>query len=463
LAVVAAPASASRPLRLGLFDTAYGSADPAQEAFVFDQTRAAGASIAKIPLNWRGVTGGMPDDPADPTDPAYDFSASDRAVRDAAARGIQPMLMVTDAPDFAEAPGRPPDAKPGSWKPSAAAYGDFATAVARRYSGSFATSAGTLPRVRYYQAWNEPNLSGYIAPQYEGDEAVAPSIFRDLLNSFYAAVKGVDPDAVVVTAGTAPYGDPPGAGRTHPVTFWRDVLCLDSAPGSSACPAPASFDVLAHHPINTGGSPRKGAIDPDDATTPDFGRLEKVLRAAEKTGRIATPGPHPLWATELWWETNPPDRLNGVPLRTQARWLEQSLFLFWKQHVSTVIYLSVRDSPYHPDNPLEISAEGLFFEDASPKPALTAFRFPFVATRGGDRSTQVWGRSPVRGRVRVQRRAHGRWEFLGAVRAPAGGVFRLRLGDVGGRRFRAVVGSERSLVWRRHPAPAVSGRAAPER
>ena len=55
------------------------------------------------------------------------------------------------------------------WAPDPGAYGRFAVAVARRYSGQFTDplNAGTdLPRVRLYQAWNEPNLPLFLQPQW---------------------------------------------------------------------------------------------------------------------------------------------------------------------------------------------------------------------------------------------------------------------------------------------------------
>ena len=46
-----------------------------------------------------------------------------------------------------------------------------------------------LPRVRYWQPWNEPNLSYYLAPQWTraGGRWVAasPVIYRGLLNAVY--------------------------------------------------------------------------------------------------------------------------------------------------------------------------------------------------------------------------------------------------------------------------------------
>src|SRR5262245_17283841 len=214
----AAPASAARPLATGLLDPNYGLADPAAEAFLFDRTAAVGARYAKIGVGWRGLTTGVPANPADPADPAYDFSYVDRAVRDAAARGLRPLLFLADAPAFAEGPRRPSGATPGTWKPDPNAFAAFARAVATRYSGEFAAEPSLLPRVRLFQAWNEPNLSNHLTPQYNGDEPVAPTLYRTLLNAFYAAVKGVHPDNVVITAGTAPYGDdPPDASRTRPL------------------------------------------------------------------------------------------------------------------------------------------------------------------------------------------------------------------------------------------------------
>jgi hypothetical protein len=448
LAVTASPAGATRPLDLGLFDTQYLSADPAAASRLFDETVRARATIAKIPLSWRGITDGRPANAADPSDPVYRWSAIDRAVRDAAARSLQPLLLVTAAPDFAEGPARPGDASPGTWKPNPHDYAEFAVAVATRYSGSYAGPGGVLPRVAYYQAWNEPNLPGHLAPQWEDGQMVAPALYRELLNAFYGAVTSVRSDNVVLTAGTAPYGDPQGSGRIGPLAFWRDVLCLDRALRPASCPLRASFDILAHHPINTTGPPRQQPPQDDDVSTANLGALTDVLRAAERAGTIASPGPHPLWATELWWETAPPDPYQGIAPRLQARWLAQSMYLLWRQGASAVIYLSAGDGEYHPDLFLEVSGAGLFYLDGSAKPALRAFRFPFVIDR---RALELvaWGRAPAAGRVRIFRAHDGRAERVKSIRVGSGEVFQASLPSGEGHRFWARVGGRRSLVWNR--------------
>jgi hypothetical protein len=449
LALAAAPASAARPLALGLFDPRYGVADPDAERFLFDSTAAAGAQIAKIGVAWRAVVTSAPANPADPADPAYDFDYVDRAVRDAAARGLEPMLMAWSAPDFAEGPGRPADAAVGAWKPSPGAFADFGRALATRYSGGFATAAGGLPRVRYFQAWNEPNLHHHLAPQYEGETPVSASTYRELLNAFHDSVKAVSADNVVVTAGTGPYGDEPPSGRTRPLRFWRRLLCLDADSKATACPARARFDVLAHHPISPNASPARPPSSRDDLTAANFGSLRKLLRAAEAQGTTATAGRHPLWATELWWETSPPDAAQGVRPRVQARRIARAFSLLWRQGASAAIYFTVRDDPYVPAEYLDIASSGLFYLSGDPKPAATAFRFPFVTSPAGKRTLIAWTRAPAGGKLRIKVRRRGHWRTVRERRVDAGEVFEVRLAADVGRRLRAQVGGERSLVWRR--------------
>ena len=148
----------------------------------------------------------------------------------------------------------------GSWAPDPGALAAFATAAARRYSGRHPDPlhpGAVLPRVRLWQAWNEPNLARDLSPQWvvRGGRWVAwaPAHYRRMLNAFHDAVKGVDPAATVVTAGTAPDGDPrDGSGRMMPVRFWQAFFCLGAPPrlARAPCADPARFDVLAYHPLS---------------------------------------------------------------------------------------------------------------------------------------------------------------------------------------------------------------------
>ncbi len=439
---VAAPTDrASARFATGLADPEFVSAD--RDARL-DQAVRAGARFVRISVSWAAAAGRPPGDAADPGDPAYDFRAYDAAIASARAKGLEPLLTVGVAPGFAEGAGRPASAPAGSWRPDPGAYGQFARAVAIRYSGSYEG----LPRVRYYQAWNEPNLSTYLTPQYRGKRSTAPEIYGRLLNAFYAGVKGVDRANVVITGGTAPYGDEPGGDRTRPLAFLRKVLCLEGKKRlrKGKCSRKPKFDVLAHHPINTTARPTRSAIDPDDATTADFGELRRILRAAKRHHTLGTGGHHPLWATEIWWSTKPPDP-HGLRPRKQARYLEEALYLLWRQGAKVVINLQVRDPDYDRKNRLQVYA-GLYTHGNRPKPALTAFRFPFVTDRTSKGSVRAWGMSPSGGRLAIQRKARGGWRAVRKVRVGAGKVFETKLRLGGKQRLRAVVDGEHSLTWR---------------
>ena len=138
------------------------------------------------------------------------------------------------------------------------------------------------------------------------------------------------------------------------------------------------FDVYDHHPYDIKG-PTHPALNADDATVPDVSKISRVVRAAERAGRVLPRGPKPFWTTEISWDTNPPDP-NGVPIQTQARWLEQAMYVLWRQGVSNVLWLQIRDSPPIPSYAASYQA-GLYYLGGGAKPAATAFRFPFVTNR----------------------------------------------------------------------------------
>ncbi len=444
--LVVAPAAASAAFMTGLSGNEYTSSDSSERDRWFDETTAAGAEVIRVNVLWSATVSGRPTDPYSPMDPAYDFGDLDAAVQDAAERNIEVMVTLYGAPAFAEGPDRAASAPAGTWKPDPAEYAAFARAVASRYSGSFQG----LSRVRYFQAWNEPNLSPYLNPQWDGGRAFAASHYRRMLNAFDEAVHGVRGDNVVVTAGTAPFGDTPGGNRIRPLRFWREVLCLKKKNNGklkgASCPEKAEFDILAHHPIQTSGGPRQSAFHPDDATTPDFKHVVDTLRAAEKRNKVAG-GRHDAWATEIWWESNPPDEADGVPLKRHAAWNQESLYLLWKQGASAVINLLIRDTEFDPQDPSRSIEAGLFFHDGAPKPAFTAWRFPFVTDRQDKHRLLAWGKSPAAGRLVIESKHGGGWRREATLNVSAGEVFSTELGITGKASLRAAVAGERSLVW----------------
>lgn len=477
LTVLALPATASatRGLTTGLTGPSeYQGADPSERALWFGRTSDAGAGIVRLAVDWSGtVTATRPPDPTNPASTSYNFTSIDGAVRDAQQRGLKVLLTVNVAPAWAEGPGRPASAIAGTWKVSPSDLADFDQALASRYSGNFDPDGvgpePTLPAVQALQVWDEPNQDAWLGPQFDGKTAVGPALYRDILNASYKSVKAVNPQMLVVVGGTSPYGDnpggpyPPGGARARPVTFWQNVLCVrpvkskkpkkgkKAAPTkyvrTAGCESKVNFDVFAHQAINnTGAAPTQSAPNPNDASTPDLGRVVSVLRGAEKAGTAGPGGRHPVWVTEFWWDSNPPNRV-GAKLPIQARYIEQSLYLFWKAGASTAINFEIRDAADRPNVHAGLQS-GLYFIDGRAKPSLGAFKFPFVTERTSRNTLQAWGIAPESGKLLIQRQQGSRWRTVKRLGASKGSVFVTKLKLAGKQRLRATVGSSQSLVWR---------------
>jgi len=409
-----------------------------------DRTRALGGSVARIPVDWRNVVQASPPpgfQARDPASPAYNFSRLDAAVESAVSAGLQPLLVVSHAPSFAEAPHRWPDAYPGSWAPSPIALEEFATAVAQRYSGAFPDPlhrGAVLPRVRFLQAWNEPNLARYLEPQWVAVgrrwSAFSPLLYRQLLNGFYAGVKSVQPSDTVIAAGIAPEGERAGVGAMAPVTFLEGLLCLGAE--SANCLQKPHLDALAFHPLSV-FDPDIPAVSKLDVAVSDIGKLTELLARAEREHTVLPAGPRPLWVTELNWESSPPTS-KGVPNRLQAAWIARALHRLWVSGVSFVDWHFLID-PYggallaSPNGSLNRYPRpaGLYYAGpngntalARPKPFLRGFTLPFDPLRVNARQVRVWALLMRGGQQAVlQLAGHGgRWHTLARLRADSYGV-----------------------------------------
>jgi hypothetical protein len=437
-------------------DPALTGTAPAADATWIPRAVAEGAGIVRVNVIWSRVAPRIRPgsfDPTNPSSPGYDWAALDAAVRDISSRGLRVLLNIWGAPSWAQAQGAPAGVKPGTWRPDATQLARFATAAAVRYGGRFPDPLQPgrfLPRVGYWQPWNEPNLSYYLTPQWTRTGSTwapaSPSIYRGLLNSFYAAVKRVSSSNFVVTAGTAPYGDPPGGQRMQPVAFDRSLFCLrDNARLTPvSCPDLPHLDALSHHPYGIGG-PLWHALNADDVAVPDVYKLARVLHAAERAGHVRPAGQKRLWVTEISWDTSPPDP-HGVPLAKQARWLEQALYVLWRQGVDTVLWLQIVDSPPVPSYGATYQS-GLYYLGGEAKPAAQAFRFPFVTRRMSRGRIEAWGRSPRGGRITIQQRRAGRWVVVRRLALRADQVFDVVLPMRGRATLRAQADPVTSLAW----------------
>lgn len=427
---------AAGPLETALVDPpAFYSREAPQN---FERVREAGASTVRLILYWASVVprGARPArfNPANPSDPAYRWSSFDEQVKLATAHGLRPIVCIQLAPLWAE---RGTTGATGTRSPDPAELAAFARAAAVRYSGSFQG----LPRVRYWQAWNEPNSALFLTPQSAG-------LYRDLVNAFAAAVKTVHSDNLVIAGGLTPFGFRGVAAA--PLRFMRQLLCLSAgANPRPTCSRPVIFDVWSHHPYTTGG-PFHSARGRDDVSLGDLPEMRRLLAAAVRAGHVVSPYNVRFWVTEFSWDSSPPDPL-AVPARLHARWVAEALYVMWRSGVSLVTWFQLRDDPLDATQ----FQSGLYqnaatYASAAPKLALTAFRFPFVSYQD-KLGILYWGRTPG-GRaatVLVERSAGAGWKTVQKVRANRFGIFTGRLAQrlTGSMRARLAGTGDASLAF----------------
>jgi hypothetical protein len=419
-ATVVQPTADARAMRTGI------SGVNDDNPLAFQRIKAAGASYVRIAFEWREIAPrNLPSSwqPQDNADPNYDWEQTDRGVTAAVASGLTPVAMIEEAPLWAQ---RCRTTLGSNCDPDPAALAAFATAAAQRYSGK---TTG-LPRVSFWQGLNEPNLSIYFNPQFEGDRAVSPDLYRNLANVFYSAVNAVDPSNIVIAAGLGPIAVP---GYTiGPMRFTRALLCMRGhrrpRPTPGDCGGGVYFDIFDIHPYTTGSPSHTGGIN--DVQMGDLQKLQDLIRAANRAGRIKGQFRHtPLWIGEFSWDSNPPDP-GGLAMKIETRWLAEALYRAWKAKIEVFFWFSLRDRMPQPQLPFNQTLEsGLYFrgrtiEEDQPKEILYVFRFPFVSY-SNEKGLVFWGRtlSSQGGKVTIQVWKRGKWRRAFAARADKDGVF----------------------------------------
>jgi hypothetical protein len=355
---MARPASASARLQLGIADSG-GAYFEDPETFYGD-LEALHARLLRVELHWGGALGvarRRPHDASDPADPAYDWSMYDRIDLAAADAGVRLVFTIFGTPPWANGGQRPTRAPA-----RASTVEEFAYAAAARYSGSFADDGGTvLPAVRYWTAWNEPNLPLGLQPQWRrvGGRWVIQSAvdYARICNAVVAGVRGTLIAGERVACGdTAPRGnnEPTGARPTvSPLAFLRAM----SRAGA------AGFDAYAHHPYPSSPS-ETPATPPRSRTAVTFGNINVLV--AEVTRLY---GPVPIWIDEYGYQTDPPDVDLGVRPALQARYLTQAVALARANpRIQMLLWFLVRDD----DDPGGWQS-GLISARGVEKPAFRAF------------------------------------------------------------------------------------------
>ncbi|MCW2514861.1 MAG: xynB [Mycobacterium sp.] len=204
----------------------------------------------------------------------FDWDYVDHWVDGARARGMRVLGLIVNTPEWAKAPGTAlygPPVNPAD-------YAEFATTVVKRYRD----------RVSDWEIWNEPNL-----PRFLGYAERQAAVYVSLLKAAYPAIKTVQPNSTVMSAGLSP-----AIGVDAPPNFLNDMY-TNGAKGY--------FDAIAMHPyVSPGGI----AADPDNAWS-DLARAHDVMT-------VHGDGDKKIWMTEFGAPTSAPDA-QGVSQQEQAK------------------------------------------------------------------------------------------------------------------------------------------------
>ena len=263
--LVAAPPAQAAPAELGINANRvlYDAFDNDRWNLHLGAIRDSGIRLARADAFWQAVE---PQPPGPDGQHDYDFTHLDFLAIAMANHELrwQPVLdysalWASSVPGDDHAPPNDPDD-----------FAAYAAAFAKRYG-----RGGTLwdqydpkaePPVTTYEIWNEPNLTGFWKP------APDPERYMELYVRARAAIKAVDPDAVVLVGGLAP-----GTG------FERALY-------ASRPDAAELIDGIAFHPY---------------ATTP--AAVLRAVRGLRATLEEVGDPDAPIHLTELGWVTNPPD------------------------------------------------------------------------------------------------------------------------------------------------------------
>jgi hypothetical protein len=366
-----------------------------------------GVRMVRFTLVWREVAPTQPAAPTNPNDPAYDWHAFDPVMKGLRAHHITTLVTMWGSPTWANG-GKGPNFMPTR------GFGNFAYAAARRY-----------PWVRMWTAWNEPNLRTFAAP-------VSPQLYvRNVLNPAWAALHRANRANRIAGGVTSPRATPSGMA---PVTF---------AEGMRRAHARLDAYAANPHPVSRTETPFH---DPcRHCRTLTMARLGMIRRLVTRLWGARMP----LWLTEYAYETNPPDRVRGIPWARQALFVGQSALRVWQQPGATLlIWFLVRDEPR-----LAGWQSGFFTATGAPKPARAAFALPLAQISREDTRTMLWGQvRPGSGRrpYSLQRLLNGRWVNVGGTRQTGvGGTFRVTVNLPRGSRVRVRSGR---VPW---PSPAM--------
>ena len=309
--------------------------DPATLGKDLDAIAGAGAKWIRIDINWAQVQSGGPT--------SYDWTAIDRLVRGASARGISVLGGIMYTPRWAR-----PSGTSATYGPDPAKFAAFARVAAAHYSAL---------GVHAYEVWNEPNIKSFWTP--------SPNVgdYTRLLKAAYPAIKGADPQATVLSGGTAPA---PDDGTSYsPVTFLKGIYANGGG---------NSFDAVAHHPYCWDTYP--GDAQAWSAWYQMYGTNPSLRSVMTANGD----GEKKIWGTEFGAPTDGPAG-SFVSESVQAKMITKA-YSTWRGYDWAGPLFTYQGRDLGTSNDRRETHFGLLRNDWSQKPAYDAYRQAVAAATG---------------------------------------------------------------------------------
>jgi Glycosyl hydrolase catalytic core len=357
-ALVCVPtAGAARGMLVGLLDEAALYDEPES---VFPLLQQARTQVLRVNLYWGGRVGVAATRPAsatNPNDPAYDWELYDRTVNYAAQHRIRVLFSIYGTPRWANR-GAGLNAPPTRLVD----LRNFAYAAARRYSGSWrASDERTLPAVRHWLAWNEPNYPIGLKRQFRrvgGGWVIQSALdYAKICTAIYDGVhRTLLRNTKVGCGATGPRGNnQPTSSRptVSPLAFMRALKRAGLK----------RFDAYAHHPYY--GRRTESPTTKPASTAITLANIDLLTAELSRLW-----GPKRLWITEYGYQTNPPDRALGVSYQQQAAYMKQAFAIARKNpRIDMMLWFLLRDEPG-----LGGWQSGLMTRAGRKKPAFNVFR-----------------------------------------------------------------------------------------
>lgn len=239
---------------IGISPGSFGGVSDADFLRDLAEIRRVGATRIRFDVDWSAI---------EPVRGKYDWTRTDFIVNAIAEARLTPLALVTYAPKWAQVPGVPSGSHGAPANP--ADFANFARHVVERY--------GSV--IQQWEIWNEPNLDIFWSPTPNA------AAYADLVRVTSAAIKAVQPDAIVV-AGALSSGADSNSGEVDPVTFIEQMYAADAG---------GSFDALSVHPYTFPAMP----TDPDPDGTNTFRKIPRMHEIMVKRGD----GGKNIWITEF--------------------------------------------------------------------------------------------------------------------------------------------------------------------